>query len=329
MYCHGLTSPSVSDRQQSRLCTVMDWHHPQSQQTAVQTVYCHGLASPSVSGRQQSRLCTVMDWHHPQSQQTAVQTVYCHGLASPSVSADSSPDCVLSWTGITLSLSRQQSRLCTAMDWHHPQSQQTAVQTVYCHGLASPSVSADTSPDCVLPWPSITLSLRQTAVQTVYCHGLASPSVSADSSPDCVLPWTGITLSLRQTAVQTVYCHGLTSPSAPAICSLMISPHDILDRSCTCFSRLMLDGITRCILGFVYRPARYRLCSSATWPETNQHACRSLPWVTRDMFFMTCAEVCRDFCGLKCNFIVWLHMLFRPNRVKRKVCGPTAIMNHY
>ena len=129
--------------------------------TAVQTVYYHGLASPSVSGRQQSRLCTVMDWHHPQSQtdsspdcvlpwpsitlslrQTAVQTVYCHGLASPSVS------------------DRQQSRLCTVMDWHHPQSQ------------------TDSSPDCVLPWPSITLSLRQTAVQTVYCHGLASPSVS-------------------------------------------------------------------------------------------------------------------------------------------------------
>ena len=234
MYCHGLSSPSVSGRQQSRLCTTMAYHHPQSQadsspdcllpwpiitlslrHTAVQTVYCHGLSSPSVSGRQQSRLCTTMAYHHPQSQaysspdcvlpwpiitlslrQTAVQTVYYHGLSSPSVS------------GI------QQSRLSTAMAYHHPQSQ------------------ADSSPDCVLPWPNITLSLRQTAVQTVYCHGLTSPSVSgrqqsrlstamayhhpqsqADSSPDCVLPWPNITLSLRQTAVQTVYYHGLTSPS--------------------------------------------------------------------------------------------------------------------
>ena len=36
----------------------------------------------------------------------------------------------------------------------------------------------DSSPDCVLSWPNITLSLRQTTVQTVYCHGLTSPSVS-------------------------------------------------------------------------------------------------------------------------------------------------------
>ena len=126
-----------------------------------QTVYCHGLASPSVSGRRQSRLSTAMVYHHPQSQadsspdcvlpwpsiiislrQTTVQTVYYHGLTSPSVSG------------------RQQSRLCTTMAEHHPQSQ------------------ADTSPDCVLPWPSITLSLRQTAVQTVYCYGRAPPSVS-------------------------------------------------------------------------------------------------------------------------------------------------------
>ena len=124
-------------------------------------MYCHDLTSPSVSGRQQSRLCTTMAKHHPQSQadsspdcvlpwpsiilslrQTAVQTVYYHGQASPSVSG------------------RQQSRLCTTMAKHHPQSQ------------------ADSSPDCVLPWPNITLSLRQTAVQTVYRHGLTSPSVS-------------------------------------------------------------------------------------------------------------------------------------------------------
>ena len=122
--------------------------------------------------------------------------MYCHGPASPSFSG------------------RQQSRLCTAMAQHHPHSQ------------------ADISPDCVLPWPNITLILRQTTVQTVYCHGLTSPSFSgrqqsrlrtamaqhhphsqADNSPDCVLPWPNITLSLRQTAVQTVYCHGLTSPS--------------------------------------------------------------------------------------------------------------------
>ena len=124
-------------------------------------MYCHGQAPPPVSGRQQSRLCTAMVKHHPQSQvdnspdcvlpwssitpslrQTTVQTVYCHGLASPSVSG------------------RQQSRLCTAMVKHHPQSQ------------------TDNSPDCVLPWPNITPSLRQTTVQTVYCHGLTSPSVS-------------------------------------------------------------------------------------------------------------------------------------------------------
>ena len=155
-------------------------HHPQSQahtspdcvlpwpnitlslrHTPIQTVYYHGRASPSVSGTHQSRLCTTMAEHHPQSQahtspdcvlpwpsvtlslrQTPVQTVYYHGLTSPSVSG------------------RQQSRLCTTMAEHHPQSQ------------------ADSSPDCVLPWPNITLSLKQTSVQTVYCHGLTSPSVS-------------------------------------------------------------------------------------------------------------------------------------------------------
>ena len=130
--------------------------------------------------------------------------MYCHGI-SPSFSG------------------RQQSRLCTAMAYH-PHSQ------------------TDSSPDCVLPWPSITLILRQTTVQTVYCHGI-SPSFSdrqqsrlctamayhphsqTDSSPDCVLPWH-ITLILRQTTVQTVYCHGLASPSfsgrqQPRLCTAM------------------------------------------------------------------------------------------------------------
>ena len=230
MYCHGLASPSVSDRQQSRLCTAMSKQHPQSQadcspdcvlpwpnitislrQTAVQTVYCHGLcnlaslASSSVSVQTlpwPNRLCQadsspdcVLPWHHPQSQ------------------ADCSPDCVLPWPNITLSL------------------RQTAVQTVYCHVQAAlsqadcspdcvlpwPNISADSSPDCVLSWPRsssvsvqtvychglITLSLR---LQTVYCHGTLQ--AQTDSSPDCVLPWPNITLS-----VQTVYCHGLTPPA--------------------------------------------------------------------------------------------------------------------
>ena len=161
VYRLGLASPSVSGRQQSRLCTAWAWHHPQSQtdsspdcvlpgpgitlslrQTTVQTVYGLDLASPSVSGRQQSRLCTAWAWHHPQSQadnspdcvrpgpgitlslrQTTVQTVYRLGLASPSVSR------------------RQQSRLCTAWAWHRPQSQ------------------TDNSPDCILPGPGITLML--------------------------------------------------------------------------------------------------------------------------------------------------------------------------
>ena len=116
LYCHGLTSPPVLGRHQSR-------------------VYCHGIISPSVSGRQQS-----------------MQTVYCHGLTSPQSEADTSPDCVLPWSNITLIL------------------RQTTVQTVYCHGLTSPSVSG-----------------RQ---QSRLCTAMTyhHPQSQADNSPDCVLP---------------------------------------------------------------------------------------------------------------------------------------------
>ena len=174
-------------------------------------MYCHGQASPSVSGRQQSRLCTAMAKHHPQCQadsspdcvlpwpsiilsvrQSTVQTVSCHGLASSSVSG------------------RQQSRLCTAMAKHHPQCQ------------------ADSSPDCVLPWPSIILSLRQTAVRTVSCHGLASSSVSGRHQSR-LCPAMAKHHPQSHTAVQTVYCHGQALASVSGrqqsrLCPAMAKP---------------------------------------------------------------------------------------------------------